>query len=245
MKKEYLSAISWYGPVLLAGILIVVGTLAPRIWHHNSETQFYIEGLGVSQIPLPPDAASLDVAAVASLAESAKDATAKIGDKIDLFAAYLSTLNGVTFSNTPIEISHEVVQVGQKYAKSFTAKQRLRINVTDFKMLQSVIDKAVELGINDIGSVRYSLSESEKYRKEARQKALDLARAHAEEVASQLGVKLGSIVDYSENKIESPESSDLQDIIDAMDGELPVEGPKNLFVSHSVRLSFSQVKGQK
>ena len=78
----------------------------------------------------------------------------------------------------------------------------LLVSTTDFTKVNQVIDLATAAGANQVGSIQFTLSdEKEKQvREEARQKAIDDAKANAQELAKLAGMKLGRIVNVTEDE---------------------------------------------
>lgn len=229
MKKE---ALAWYGPVLLAGVLIFVANWLPAYLERNvGANTMSIDGVGVSREKMPPDIATIDLAIVANLGVNSKEVSTSIAEKSDRLTAYLKSLKDVTYTNSPLEVRQEVINVGAKYAKSFTGRQNFIVTIRDLTQVQTIIDKALEIGINDVGSVQYALEKMEPLRFKAREAAIALARKSAETVAQQLGVKVGKLLNFTESIESSGQDS-------GFDDNAP-NNSKMVYASHRVNMSFS------
>ena len=83
----------------------------------------------------------------------------------------------------------------------YTVDSTIRVTVTDFALLNQIIDTATADGINEIGNIRFTLSDAqqETLRQQARREAIAQAKANAQELASLAGLRLGEVVNVSES----------------------------------------------
>ena len=63
----------------------------------------------------------------------------------------------------------------------------------------NVIQAATNAGANQVGSLSFTIDDEDAYKEEARHLAIEQAEAKAEQLASQLGIKLLGIKSFSEN----------------------------------------------
>ena len=94
------------------------------------------------------------------------------------------------------------------YGKSniigYKVDQTLQVKIRQLDKVSSVLNKATELGVNQIGSLSFTFDNPEKLQAEARKKAIDNAKEKAEVLANDLGVKLGRIISFSESVSQPP-----------------------------------------
>ncbi len=90
-----------------------------------------------------------------------------------------------------------------KYS-SFTADISLQVKVRDLNKVNQVVDAATAAGVNQVNSINFTVSDLEKYQKEARDKAIADAKKKASELASATGLRLGRIVNVYESPIFYP-----------------------------------------
>ena len=85
--------------------------------------------------------------------------------------------------------------------------------MTDFELLNQVIDTASNLGINQIGAVTFSTSTAKKndLKNQARAQAIEQAKSNAEQLANLAGVRLGQIVNVYESE-DYPDGRDLMSL---------------------------------
>ena len=80
----------------------------------------------------------------------------------------------------------------------YTGNATVAIKLKDTSKASQVIEKVTAAGANNVGSPRFSVDKPEKYREEARNKAIANAKEQAEKLAKQLGIKLGKITNMVE-----------------------------------------------
>jgi len=89
----------------------------------------------------------------------------------------------------------------------FSTKKGISIRLKDASQLQGLIEDSVEAGVTRIDSVSFISSKEENLQKQAYAKAAKDARSNAENIASALGVSVGSPhrinVSYSRPKVQS------------------------------------------
>ncbi|MFA6515188.1 MAG: SIMPL domain-containing protein [Candidatus Paceibacterota bacterium] len=81
----------------------------------------------------------------------------------------------------------------------YTATQSITIKVRVVDNASLIRTGLAELGITDISGPTFSIDNEEGFKDEARSKAIAEARTKAEILAKELGVKLGKVVNFSEN----------------------------------------------
>lgn len=74
---------------------------------------------------------------------------------------------------------------------SYRSSESLAVRVRDLSRVGAVIDRALALGITDIGDIAFSATNTENEQREAIRLATMRARAHAETIALAGGVRLG------------------------------------------------------
>jgi hypothetical protein len=75
---------------------------------------------------------------------------------------------------------------------------QVQIRLRDLTKTGELMQKALEAGANNVGGITFTVADPEALQREAREKAIANARAKAEQLASGLGVQLGSLRQVSE-----------------------------------------------
>lgn len=81
----------------------------------------------------------------------------------------------------------------------YTATQSITVKVREVDTANDIRTGLAELGITDISGPTFSIDDEEGFKDQARSLAIQEAREKAELLASELGVKLGKVVSFSEN----------------------------------------------
>ncbi|WP_279482134.1 SIMPL domain-containing protein [Aureimonas sp. SK2] len=76
----------------------------------------------------------------------------------------------------------------------YEVRNTLSVKVRDLARLGELLDKAVQLGVNEGGSIAFQIEDDSGLRNEARREAVREARASAETLAEAAGLKLGRVV---------------------------------------------------
>ena len=93
---------------------------------------------------------------------------------------------------------------GRNRINGYQVTQSLTIKIRDLDKVNTIIDGVVDAGANQVSSVRFEIDQPEKLQAEAREKAIAEAKGKAEELANQLGIKLGGIVNFYESSNSYP-----------------------------------------
>lgn len=81
----------------------------------------------------------------------------------------------------------------------YTLTQTLDVKIRNLDKVGQVISAVVERGVNQTGGINFTVDDMEKVRNEAREKAFAAAREKAEAMARAAGVRLGSVISFSES----------------------------------------------
>ena len=90
-------------------------------------------------------------------------------------------------------------ETGKRVLVGYEVKQELQVKIRDLIKIGTIIETATSAGANEIGNLALSVDKEDEFKKEARAKAVEKAKAKASELASQLGIKLGKIINFSED----------------------------------------------
>ncbi|MDO8559353.1 MAG: SIMPL domain-containing protein [bacterium] len=88
---------------------------------------------------------------------------------------------------------------GERTLIGYEISQSLEIKIRDLNKVGTIIEGATGSGVNQVGILYFTIDNQDKLNAEARQKAINEAETKAKELASELGVKLGKIVNFSES----------------------------------------------
>ncbi len=90
---------------------------------------------------------------------------------------------------------------GRRVLVGYEVRQSLQVKIRDMEKIGEIIQGATDAGANQVGDLQFTIDDEDEFKKQARGEAIEKAKAKAEELASQLGVKLVRIVNFSESGI--------------------------------------------
>jgi len=107
--------------------------------------------------------------------------------------------------------------------KGYQVLNNVSIELTNIAVFDSLMEEFIDAGLNNIYGIEFKSSESIKHRSEARKLAVRAARNKAEEMAGELGMKVGKAIEISEIPINSSGYGYLKfasnSVMDETDGE--------------------------
>lgn len=169
----------------------------------------------------------------------------KVGtEKSRAVLAYLASLEDVCEVETQQVRLHEQFEYnsGRRVRKGFVAQQRISIRIKDFDRYPDIMEKLIELGVDELSNVQFVYTKEAEVREELRLEAIRVARAKAEVVAGALGVELGVAQSYSEGGYTPPvlanmEYKAMSDMDGTMDG--PAISPAKSKIEMEVHVRFA------
>ncbi|PLW67273.1 SIMPL domain-containing protein [Pseudohalioglobus lutimaris] len=114
----------------------------------------------------------------------------------------------------------------------YTVRNSLTVRVRELARLGSLLDQSVSLGVNEGGSVSFTNDDPSEVLAAARTAAVQDALARAETLARAAGVKLGEILEISEqtqNPQPRPYRAERAMMADAAAGAVPVAAGENSY----------------
>lgn len=90
---------------------------------------------------------------------------------------------------------------GTRVLVGYEVTQSLQVKIRDMKKIGKIIEGATAAGANQIGDLQFTIDKQDELKAKARKQAIDKAKAKARELASQLGVKLVRITNFSESSV--------------------------------------------
>ena len=81
----------------------------------------------------------------------------------------------------------------------YEVSQNLEVKIRDMEKIGTIIEEATSAGANDVGGLQFTIDNEDGLKKEARAQAIGKAKNKAQELSSQLGVKLGRVISFNES----------------------------------------------
>ena len=187
---------------------------------------------GYGEVTATPDRANINIGIVSN-AKTAKQAQQ---DNAAAANAVKAALQDLGIDPSDMKTSHYNFRpvYSQEKNKShkvigYTASCSLEVVVNDISQTGLVIDRALSNGANRVNNLNFDLKEPEVYRKEALRVALRDARAKADIIADELGIKIKGVklVTESVGSVEPRADMTLAKMASAgaMDNEAPEPTP--------------------
>lgn len=83
----------------------------------------------------------------------------------------------------------------------YEIRQSLKVKIRDMAKIGDIIQGAADSGANQLGDLSFIIDKQDELKKQAREQAIEKAKTKAEELASQLDVRLVRITNFSESGI--------------------------------------------
>lgn len=200
-KALYLKPPVWLpiAVALVAGSLYVAGKYVETRYMN----QFTISVQGEGKINAVPDIATLNFGVQTGRQKTADGAMQILTDKMTKIIAALGAAGiedkDVRTQNLSLNPSYDWNE-GTRIDGGFEANQSLVVKVRDLEKISTVLDAAIKAGANQAGSVGFTIDDPEILQAQAREEAIADAKAKAEKLAADLGVKLGKLKGFWENQ---------------------------------------------
>ncbi|MFB2734479.1 oxidative stress defense protein [Shewanella mangrovisoli] len=156
----------------------------------------HIETMGVSQIQVEPDMAELNV----EVAVTAKEAKAAKDNSDAAVAKFIARLTAAGITKEQIQSANLNLQPQYVYAQDkapelsgYTASRQITVTISDLTRLNTILDSALEEGINRVNNIALKSSKEAEYVAKARQSAIVDAKQKAESLAKGFGENLGKV----------------------------------------------------
>jgi hypothetical protein len=157
---------------------------------------------GEGKVLAKPDVAVIDFSIIteASTSKAAQDANSKKSQNV------IDFLKKQNIEDKDIKTISYYIYPLYSYPRNETPKiegyhvdQVIRVKVKNLDNVSSILDGIVTAGANRINNLSFEIDEPEKLKAEARARAIADAKKKADELKGQIGIKLGKIVNFSEN----------------------------------------------
>lgn len=157
--------------------------------------------VGDGTVSIEPDTAQA-VIGVETAAPSVKDASA---ENAAIMTAVMEALSAAGIEAKDMQTAGYNVYADRGYGPDGATQQvtyrvsnNVNVIIRDLATVGDMLDAAIEAGANNIYGVTFTLDKPSAVESEARAKAVDDARAKAQELADLAGMELGQIVSISE-----------------------------------------------
>jgi len=168
----------------------------------NQQNVNQITVSGVGKVYTTPDIATVTLgvetngASVKTITEKNVTAMNKIIDGLKKLGIEDKDIQTTQYSVAP---QYNYTEREGRVPNGYTINQNVTVKIRNFDNISDVLTVATENGANIVSSLQFTIDDPEQFKAEARAKAIEQAKAKAETLAKQAGVKLGDLVNIYEN----------------------------------------------
>ncbi len=90
---------------------------------------------------------------------------------------------------------------GKRVLVGYEITQSLQIKIRNMEKVGTIIQSATDAGANEVSDLQFTIDKEDELKAQARAEAINKAKAKAEELAKQLGIRLVRISNFSESGV--------------------------------------------
>lgn len=182
--------------IFLGGFLVYSFQSLPQ----NASQDFSVSGTGKAYAK--PDIALVSFG-VQTEALKSQDAVDQNNTKMNAVTKAIKDLGveekDIQTTAYNLSLVYDWTQNGGRRFKGYSLNQQITVKIRNFDKINDILDKATVAGANDVGSLQFTVDDTEKVKSQARQGAIVQAKTKAQEMAKQAGLSLGKLVNVSES----------------------------------------------
>lgn len=159
---------------------------------------------GEGKITMTPDTALVDLSVVAQ-GKTVKAVTEEGNKKMTAVIAAIKNLNvdakNITTTQYNLYPQYDYQNYNAPKITGYELNQSITVKlkgVDQLDKVDDVLDAGLTAGANSVGQLNFEVDDMAAVKKQAREKAFDVAKSKAKEMANAAGVKLGRVVTFSE-----------------------------------------------
>lgn len=159
--------------------------------------------VGEGKVDVVPDTIYVDLGISVTNVATAEEAQKKIDEVNNKIIDSLKTLGvdkkDIKTSNYNITPAYSYFPNAENKITGYNGNATVNVKLKDTKLATQVISEGTRAGANQVQGTRFVVDKPEKYREEARNKAIANAKEQAEKLSKELGISLGKIVNIVES----------------------------------------------
>jgi len=231
----------------LSGSVLTAGFIAPALAAEAERREATIMVSGEGEATVAPDMAVISLAVVRDADTAAEALSANSAAMSEVLAALKAQgiaekdLQTTEFSIQP-KYKQDTRTDGSYEAPvivGYTVSNGLTVRVRDLAKLGTMIDESVKLGVNQGGGISFTNDDPEATIEAARKQAVEKAAAKAKTLTEAAGVKLGRVVEISENFARPmPQVYAAAPMAKMTDEAMPIASGENLY-SVTVNITYA------
>ncbi|MEK9181310.1 MAG: SIMPL domain-containing protein [Patescibacteria group bacterium] len=208
LQNRYIKGFLIILSVLLAVLIVWYGVGTYKsLTAKSDEAKDTLTISAVGEIESKPDLALASFAVVSEGKDPKKiqaDNTAKIKQVINYLKTKGVKEGDITTSDYSMYPRYNYPD-GRQELDAYVLSQGLSVKIRQIDDVGDIITGVIQNGANTFNNVSFQIDQPEGLKQEARKKAMENAKAKADELAKVAGVKLGKVKSFSEESISFPE----------------------------------------
>lgn len=149
-----------------------------------------------------PDIANINFSVVTE-AKTAKEAQNKNTEKMNNVIDYLKEIDidkkDIKTTSYYLHPKYEYPD-GKSILVGYTLTNSIAVKIRKFEIIGDLLSKSVDLGINQIGDIQFSIDNPDNLKAQAGSLAIENAKAKAQTLSQKAGVRIGKIITFSESE---------------------------------------------
>ncbi len=194
--------------IIFLAVLSVNGIREGRYIGRTEANTVTISGQG--KVLAKSDIGQIDLSVVTQAA-SVSAAVTENNDKMNKITKALKDLgiaeDDLKTASYNVNPSYQYT-AGKSTIIGYEVNQTLQVKIRDLNKASQVLEKAASSGANQVGSLSFTIDDTEKLKEEARKQAIEKAKKKAEEMEKALGIRLGKIIGFNEYEASSMSAYD-------------------------------------
>ncbi len=159
------------------------------------------------EVYVKPDLAEISFTVLTeakTVADALSDNTAKMNKVIDFIKSQGVAEKDIKTTNFSIYPRYEYTYESYSYPRNqvlagYNVNQQVDVKIRDLAKVGAIIQGAADSGANQTGNLQFTIDNKDEAKAQARVLAIGKAKAKAKELSSQVGLKLGKIIRFSES----------------------------------------------
>jgi len=206
MDQTHKQVLFWVGTAFL---VILCGFFAVSINQklNTATTTNTVSFSGEGKIVAKPDVAvvNLTILTEADTSKAAQDDNSKKSKAVvDFLKKQGIEEKDIRTSGYNIYPQYKYPRDGKPVINGYQVNQTLEVKIRDLDKVSVILDGVVTAGVNQVNGLSFEIDDPDKLKAQARDEAIKDAKAKANELESQLGVRLGRIVNFTEGSYGVP-----------------------------------------
>ena len=181
---------------LTVAAMLGLGTLPLTLKAAELPAGPHVVTSGTASVDATPDIATLAIEVNVS-AKDAASAKQQADARVAEYFAFLQK-NGIekkdiNAANLRTQPEYDYLKDGKSQLKGYRAVRQVQVTLRQLDKLNELLDGALKSGLNEVRAVELGVANPDRFRDEARQKAIDNATQQAKSLAEGFHTKLGPV----------------------------------------------------